>query len=61
MIEFENLAKLNAPFFAKYEESFVKTLHSGWYILGENVKKFETEFANFCGTKHYCKEFTKNT
>lgn len=52
MIEFENLTKLNAPFFDDYKKSFSQTLESGWYILGENVKKFETEFANFCGTKH---------
>lgn len=26
---------------------------SGWYILGEKVKTFEKEFAEYCGTK-YC-------
>lgn len=25
---------------------------SGQYILGEQVKKFEEEFSNYCGTKH---------
>jgi dTDP-4-amino-4,6-dideoxygalactose transaminase len=25
---------------------------SGWYILGENLKQFETEFAQYCGVKH---------
>lgn len=30
-----------------------KCLESGWYILGEEVKKFEEEFANYIGTK-YC-------
>jgi dTDP-4-amino-4,6-dideoxygalactose transaminase len=29
------------------------TINSGWYILGEQVQKFEQEFANYCGTK-YC-------
>lgn len=53
MIEFENLSKLNQPFFAEYQESFTKTLESGWYILGKNVAKFEEEFASYCSSK-YC-------
>lgn len=52
MIEFENLAKLNQPFFEEYQESFRKTLESGWYILGKNVEKFEDDFAKYCTTKH---------
>jgi dTDP-4-amino-4,6-dideoxygalactose transaminase len=28
-------------------------LDSGWYILGNEVKEFETRFASYCGTK-YC-------
>jgi len=52
MIEYENLAKLNKPFFAEYEQKFKETLESGWYILGNNVKKFEEEFASFCNSKH---------
>ncbi|OFW80453.1 MAG: aminotransferase [Alphaproteobacteria bacterium RIFCSPLOWO2_01_FULL_40_26] len=53
MIEYENLARLNQPFFAEYKKSFAATLDSGWYILGKNVEKFENEFAGFCGAK-YC-------
>jgi len=30
-------------------EAFENVLDSGWFILGENVKKFEKEFAEFCG------------
>lgn len=26
-------------------------MHSGWYILGEEVKAFEEEFAHYCGTR----------
>jgi dTDP-4-amino-4,6-dideoxygalactose transaminase len=29
-----------------------RALNSGWYILGEEVKAFEQEFAAYCGTKH---------
>jgi len=47
MIEYENLALLNEPFHKEYIESFKEVLKSGWYILGENVKKFENEFAAY--------------
>jgi dTDP-4-amino-4,6-dideoxygalactose transaminase len=50
-IEYENLAKLNAPFFEKYQNSFKDTLNSGWYILGSNVKKFEESFAQYNNSK----------
>lgn len=53
MIEYENLAKVNAKLFDKYQESFSNFIQSGWYILGSQVKKFEDEFANFCNT-NYC-------
>lgn len=52
MIEYENLAKLNKPFFEKYEKVFKETLESGWYILGKKVQTFEKEFADYCETKH---------
>ena len=52
MIEYENLQKLNEPFFNEFTKSFSETLNSGWYILGNKVKTFETEFANYCETKH---------
>ncbi len=52
MIEYENLAKLNKPFFEEYKKTFKETLESGWYILGNKVQTFEKEFANYCETKH---------
>jgi dTDP-4-amino-4,6-dideoxygalactose transaminase len=52
VIEYENLGKLNAPFFKAYAEAFEHVATKGWYILGENVKKFEEEFAAYTGTKH---------
>jgi dTDP-4-amino-4,6-dideoxygalactose transaminase len=53
MIEYENLAKLNKPFFLEYENRFKSTLEGGWYILGNNVLEFEKQFAEYCGTA-YC-------
>jgi dTDP-4-amino-4,6-dideoxygalactose transaminase len=52
MIEYENLKKLNQPFFKSYRNVFDKMLESGWYILGKNVSSFEKEFASFTNTKH---------
>jgi len=51
MIEYENLGKLNGPFFKAYKRSFKEVLNSGWYILGDRVTLFEQEFANYCGSK----------
>ena len=53
MIEYENLGKANNPFFDEYREAFEKVLNSGWYILGNSVKQFETEFATYNGSS-YC-------
>lgn len=52
-VEYENLSKVNKVLFEKYETSFSKFIQSGWYVLGENVKTFEKEFADYCNTD-YC-------
>lgn len=51
MIEYENLYKSNLALFKEYTQSFQNFLQSGWFILGEEVKKFEEEFASFIGSK----------
>ncbi|OFZ01660.1 MAG: aminotransferase [Bacteroidetes bacterium RIFCSPLOWO2_12_FULL_31_6] len=51
MIDYENLGKLNQPFFEQFEKSFHDTLTSGWYVLGKNVENFEKEFAAYIGSK----------
>jgi dTDP-4-amino-4,6-dideoxygalactose transaminase len=53
MIEYENLKKLNEPFMEELIQSSKKTIESGLYILGENGKSFEKEFALYNGNK-YC-------
>lgn len=52
MIPYEDLGKLNAPFFAGYQAAFSRFLESGWYVLGEQVRAFEQEWAAYCGTAH---------
>ncbi len=54
IIEYENLKLSNESFFKEYQESFKKILESGWYILGNNVKKFEEEFAFYNDNSKYC-------
>jgi dTDP-4-amino-4,6-dideoxygalactose transaminase len=36
---------------SQLEGAFDRTLNSGWYILGNEVKLFEHEFADYCGAK----------
>lgn len=52
MIEYENLQKVNEPFFADYKKTFTDVMQGGWYILGKAVEKFELEFASYCGVRH---------
>jgi dTDP-4-amino-4,6-dideoxygalactose transaminase len=51
-IDYENLAKLNQPFFEEYKQAFNEVLQSGWYILGNSVKTFEETFALYNTSKH---------
>jgi dTDP-4-amino-4,6-dideoxygalactose transaminase len=52
VIEYENLGKLNQSFFEAYRHAFDEMIRSGWYVLGNSVKKFEQEYAEYCKTKH---------
>ena len=54
MIEYENLGKLNSPFLDAYRKAFEKVLRSGWYILGDEGKEFEKEFALYSGSRYCC-------
>lgn len=53
MIPFLDLKKINAPYTTAFQEKMKAVLESGWYILGNEVKEFEANFANYCGTT-YC-------
>ncbi|MEK4197185.1 DegT/DnrJ/EryC1/StrS family aminotransferase [Paenibacillus sp. FSL L8-0493] len=52
MIPFLDLKKINLRHEEAILNSVRKVLHSGWYIMGEEVKSFESEFADYCGTKY---------
>ena len=37
---------------AELDAAYQRVMQSGWYILGEEVEKFERDFATFCHAKH---------
>ena len=51
MIKFLDLKKINNQYETEFKKAFSFFLNSGHYILGDNILKFEEEFAAFCGTK----------
>ena len=53
MIHFLNLKKINQPFEFAFQDKMKQFLEGGWYILGNEVKQFENDFASYCGSK-YC-------
>jgi dTDP-4-amino-4,6-dideoxygalactose transaminase len=52
LIEYENLKKVNKPFFKEYKKKFDSILESGWYILGNSVDQFEENFSRYNGGKY---------
>ncbi len=50
MIDLIDLPKLNRRIYSEIEESLKTVINSGVYNHGEQLKKFEAEFAQFCGT-----------
>ncbi|MFV0541272.1 MAG: DegT/DnrJ/EryC1/StrS family aminotransferase [Aestuariibaculum sp.] len=52
MIRFLDLYKLNKPFEVEFQQKFQQFLKNGWYILGEEVERFETHFAQYCKVNH---------
>lgn len=53
MISFLNLKYINAPYQKALLEAAARVIESGWYIRGTECKKFEEEFAAYCGA-NYC-------
>ena len=53
MIPFLDLKAINARYKDEIKARIDGVLDSGWYLLGEQNKKFESNFAAYCGAK-YC-------
>ena len=52
MIKFLDLQKINLLYQQEIEEKLIKVFRSGWYLMGEEVKNFENNLANYIGAKH---------
>ncbi len=52
MIQFLDLKKINAPYETAIQEKLKSVLEKGWYILGNEVETFESNFADYCGAKY---------
>jgi dTDP-4-amino-4,6-dideoxygalactose transaminase len=52
MIKFLDLQKITSGYQDEIKEAVNRVLESGWFILGEEVRKFENEFSSYTGVKH---------
>ncbi len=52
MIKFLDLHKINERYRSEIDSRIKKVLDSGWYLLGEEDKTFEENFAKFCGVRN---------
>lgn len=53
MIKYCDLKKITESYEPQLSEAINRVVQSGWYILGNEVKAFEQEFAKYCGCR-YC-------
>jgi dTDP-4-amino-4,6-dideoxygalactose transaminase len=51
-IPFVDLGAARDALGGELEEAVARVLASGWYLLGEELERFEAEFAAYCGTAH---------
>ncbi|KEK27750.1 DegT/DnrJ/EryC1/StrS family aminotransferase [Shewanella xiamenensis] len=52
MINFLDLKAINSQYQQELKDACARVIDSGWYIMGNELTQFETEFAAYCGTKH---------
>lgn len=52
MIKFLDLQKINLQYQDEIEAQLLKVFRSGWYLLGEKTKNFESNFSSYIGTAH---------
>jgi dTDP-4-amino-4,6-dideoxygalactose transaminase len=52
VIPFLDLKAVNARERDALIAAFTRVLDSGWYVLGGEVAAFESEYAQYCGTRH---------
>lgn len=52
MIPFLDLQAVNSRHREQLVQAASRVIDSGWYVQGEQVERFETEFSVYCGTDH---------
>lgn len=52
MTPFLDLKAINAELRQDLRAAFDRVLDSGWYVMGDELKAFETEYAAHCGASH---------
>lgn len=52
MIKFLDLQKVNSQYATEINDALMRTVASGWYLLGNEVKEFEKEYASYIGTEY---------
>lgn len=52
MIKFLDLQKTTQAYSTEIKEAINRVVDSGWYLLGNELKTFENNYAQFIGTKH---------
>ncbi len=52
MIPFLDLRSINEQYKDEIIKSVHKVISSGWYVLGEEVEKFEKKFYEYCGVSY---------
>ncbi|WP_374329176.1 DegT/DnrJ/EryC1/StrS family aminotransferase [Soonwooa sp.] len=52
MIKFLDLQKVNLLYQQEIEQKLLDVFRSGWYLMGEEVKNFENNLANYIGARY---------
>lgn len=47
IIPYENLSRTNKQFESEFKSAFDNFIEKDWYVLGQEVKSFEEEFASY--------------
>lgn len=50
-INFVELSRQYEKYQSEYEEVALRALRSGWYILGNELEKFEKDYASYSGIR----------
>ena len=52
MTPFLDLQAINAELRQDLRGAFDRVLDSGWYVMGDELRAFESEYAAYCDTRH---------